>query len=321
MKILHLSNTPLSNAPANLVKCQNLYGHDATLLLFKKSSLQRKHTAGQLWIDLPADEITRLVTEAEVIHCHNYLYEQQIFRSYPHLVEIVKNKPKLVQYHSSRHSVENFETTLKDDTVRKAVVAQYHVRLYPECEFVVPNVLPIFEEPYRPLESRRKLPFITISYAPSNVNCKGWDDKGWSETKPVLDRIERSGAAVSQVMHGVPYEDCMTQKRLADIGIDEIVTGSYHLSALEYMAMGAIAIANPDNLTIEAMRRIVGDDGINSLPLVVANKNNLEATLRSLLRNGKPFIIEQGQKSREWMETFWNPRNHVKLFESIYEKL
>jgi hypothetical protein len=322
VKIVHLANTPLSNAPANLARCQALYGgHETTLYLYKKAALTRVHSAGTQWGLESADKVRETISKADVIHFHNYAFEQKIFGAYPDLIDVVKTKPFVVQYHSDRGSYESFEHTLKDPTIRKAIIAQYHVRLYPECEFIVPNVLPIFEKEYTPIQAKYEDATLLISYSPSNVNCKGWDDKGWLITKPIIDRIERSRAAIGQILTAVPYEECMLQKRWAHIGIDEVVTGSYHLSSLEYASMGAIPVAKLDNQTIAAMKTVVGEEGIISLPWMVATTNSLEAQLLEKVREGRAAVFEQGKKARRWMETFWNPKNHVKIFDRMYESL
>lgn len=322
MKILHLSNTPLSNAPDNLVRCLNHCGHQATLLLNKKSNTNKVHVGGALWHGHSYEDLQHLFENTDVIHFHNYAWDLQIFKAHPDLLAIARTKPAVVQYHSPRRSTENFESSITDHSLKHAVLAQYHTREYPEAEFVVPNVIPLFDTRYQPLPAKwdsYRIP--TVSYAPSNTTLKGWDNKGHAFTQPVLDRLSREGRIVPETMVGVPYEECMSRKRWAHIGVDEVATGSYHLSGLEYLAMGVITVGRMDELTTNALRQIVGEEGIRELPWFMATPDTLEAVLRQLSGSPKELLEHKAKNSREWMETYWHPAKLVGLFERMYQTL
>jgi hypothetical protein len=322
MNILHLSNTPLSNAPANLVSIQKEAGHTATLFLHRKSNINKVYVGGNKWDDFSYENLLEHFLRADVIHFHNYSWDLQIFHVYPPLLKVAKAKPCLIQYHSPRNSVESFEESLADSSLKHAVIAQYHVRQYPECEFIVPNVLPIFEERYCGVAARWEDPFVpTVCYSPSNITLKGWDDKGYLLTHAALRDIERTGRISADIIMNTPYEDCMLKKRWAHIGIDEVATGSYHLSTLEFLSMGCVTFVHMDGLTRQAMERIVGPEGIKELPIVDPGKGQLKAALLDTLAKGKPFLQDLGQKSRQWMERYWSPANHVKRFDDIYRSL
>lgn len=322
MNILHLSNTPLSNSPANLVQSLNHCGHQATLLLHRKSNVNKVYVGGTLWDELSLDRLTELFRNAEVLHFHNYAWEQRIFKEYPQLLTVAKTKPSLIQYHSPRDSIENFETSIADKTLKHAVIGQYHVRQYPECEFVVPNVVPLFDPKYQPLNAKwESMTTPTVSYAPSNTSLKGWDDKGYDIVMPVLQQLERSGQIVKDSMVGVPYEECMMRKRWAHIGIDEIVTGSYHLSGLEYLAMGCVTIGYLDELTLSALSKIVPEEGMRQLPWILVNKEDMRPLRSWISPQARSELHERANYSRRWMETYWSVEANVKRFEGIYQSL
>jgi len=321
MKILHLSNTPLSNAPDNLVRCLNHFGHEATLLLNRKANINKTHVGGTLWRELPYGKLESLITSTDVIHFHNYAWNLELFQTHPELLEIARTKSALIQYHSPRHSTENFENSIADKTIKHAVIAQYHTRFYPECEFVVPNVIPTFESKYQPLQAKWEDAFPTVSYSPSNINLKDWDNKGYDIVDPILRRLEREGRINRDVIINVPYEECLLKKRWAWIGIDEVSTGSYHLSTLEYLAMGCLTIVHLDEPTRKAMERIVGFGGMAALPIIDTTPEELYSTLKWVLDQSPDFIRGYGERSRSWMETYWSPAKHVKQFEEIYNSL
>lgn len=320
MNILHLSNTPLSNAPHNLVVCQNDYGHKAELLLHKKSNINKVYVGGSLWNEVPLDKLEQMFLDADILHFHNYCWELKIFQAYPKLKDIALKKPKLIQYHSPRYSVESFEASIADKKLKHAVIAQYHVRFYPECEYVVPNVIPIYDSKYTPIPTKWDDSKPTISYAPSNITLKGWDDKGYHVVDPTLRRLEREGKANIDVMVGVPYEECMLKKRWAHIGIDEPVTGSYHLSSLEYLSMGCVTVAYLDAQTVEAISQVTS--GADELPWWrPAKPEQFEEFLRFIMTLSMGELKSYGNLGRRWMEKHWNPKDHVKRFEQIYGEL
>lgn len=338
MKVLHLSNTPLSNAPHNLMVSQNQYGVESRLLLHRSQNLNKILVGnGELWLNMKKEEIVAALEAADVIHFHNFAKELNLFTTYPEFWKLIEKKPKLIQYHSPRKTIENFEPSISDKTLKHAVIAQYHTRVYPECEFIVPNVVPLFQAQYSPLSPKweqRNAP--VISYAPSNITLGGWDNKGYEVTRRVLLESERENWSCVEILIGVPYTDCMIRKRWAHLGIDEVMTGSYHLSGLEYLAMGCVTFGYLDKLTQEAIRTVVnsscgeGDAAIATLPWVQVDhpdelKKIMYRTIVAGQGNARAIrweeLKQKAQQSREWMEKYWNPQNHVRWFSRIYEQL
>lgn len=315
MKIVHLSNTPLSNSPSNLAKIQRDVGHDSRALLHRQANTNKIFVGGELWQNMDHDQLTNMFEDADVVHFHNFGWTQQIFKHHPHLIEIVKEKKCLIQYHSPRQGLESFEDTLKDTFFdnRRAVVAQYQTRLYPEANFIVPNVLPIFDDMFKPIPSRDWGQPV-ISYAPSNTNLRGWDDKGFSKIMPILKRGRR---LTVDIITNTPYEETMLRKKWATIGLEEVVTGSYHLSFLEYLAFGCATIGNLDDPTKKAMAAVVGIEAVAELPYIQTDIQSLPETLNEIFEMGQTY----GERARTWMETHWNPNTLVKYFDDIYAKL
>jgi hypothetical protein len=322
MNILHLSNTPLSNSPSNLAQIQREAGHKVAVLLHRQTNINKVFVGGELWSAYSHEQIRYLFECIDVIHFHNFGFEQEIFRRYPDLKELCNKKACLIQYHSPRKSIENFETSINDPFFkgRRAVVAQYQVRQYPEAEYIVPNVLPIFDTRYTPLASKPQLPTL-ISYAPSNINLRGWDDKGYDITRTALRNIELAGRANSEIIINTPYEECLLKKKWSDVGIDEVITGSYHLSFLEYMSMGVVAVARMDDYTRAAMAMVIGHEAVSTIPALISpDQWTLERDLLNLISN-RAELKDKGKQCRTWMEKHWDPKVFAKYFERIYAKL
>ena len=323
MRVLHLSNTPLSNAPANTVAALNAIGHQAELFLDRQQNTNKVFVGGQLWYQTPPGALEQAFVSADVIHFHNFAFEQKIFKSEigPRLESIAKSKPCLIQYHSPRHSTESFEVTTKDPFFdgRRAVLAQYHVRFYPEATHVLPNILPINDKQYTPILAKWDTDSCLVSFAPSNTNLRGWDDKGYDFIAPVLTKLEQSGIITKDIIVNTPYQECLNRKRWAHIGIEELITGSYHLSFLEYMSAGCVTLHNMDELTLNAMQMIVGEQGIEELPAIQANITNVSEIVTKLARYSG--LADTGNQSRAWMEKFWNPDVLAAKLVKIYEEL
>jgi hypothetical protein len=322
MKIIHLSNTPLSNSPSNLAQIQRDAGHDSTLLLHRQSNMNKVFVGGDVWTGMDPEAIAANLSSADIIHFHNFAFEQELFIRHPELADICRKKPCLIQYHSPRNTSENFDTTINDTFFkgRKAVIAQFHVRQYPEAEFVVPNVIPIFDNRFRPLASRPDNFPPRVSFAPSNVNLRGWEDKGFELTRALLNKLERVGIIQTDIITNTPYEETLVRKKWSDIGFEEIVTGSYHMSYLEYMSFGVATFCSMDSLTEAAMARIVGEDAVRELPSFQVVPEIAERELVELLRT-PAAIGERGKKSRAWMEKHWNPTVFNRHFEAVYAQL
>lgn len=324
MKIVHLSNTPLSNAPANLAEVQRGAGYESITLLHRQANVNKVFVGGLTWGSMEAAFITHIIESADIIHLHNFTWTQEIFKAHPHLIPIVKRKTRLVQFHSPRNSTENFEDIINDPLFegRRAVVAQYQMRQYTEAEHVVPNVLPIYNNRFTPLppQARNRFLPLTVSFAPSNTNLRGWDYKGFDMVMPVLKKVERSGGITTDLITMTPYEETLIRKKWAHIGLEELVTGSYHLSFLEYMAFGCATICNMDVLTKEAMSKVVGEDAVEALPSLTASPFDLGQTLKSMCDNVDQ-TLSRGLACRQWMETHWNPNKLSRYFDGIYSQL
>lgn len=332
MNILHVSNTPLSNAPSNLAKIQRDAGHDSRLLLDRQRNTNKIFVGGELWKQYKAEQLVQIFEQANIIHLHNYAWTQNIFVSHPQLAKIAQTKKCLIQYHSPRGlspestgyypqtNQEGFEDTIADPFFkgRRAVVAQYQVRQYPEAEFAIPNVIPIWDELYRPIPRDWSSP--VVSFAPSNTNLKGWDDKGYNQVAPLLNQMRRQGGCQIDVIVNTPYEEAMLRKKNSTIGLEEVVTGSYHLSFLEYMSFGCATIGNMDMKTKEAMARVVGPEAVAALPYEDTNLSLLQLSLIHLINDPEAAKI-MGGACRKWMETYWAPDKLAKYVDNIYSKI
>jgi hypothetical protein len=330
MNILHFCETPLSGAPYRLAQVQKLAGHNARLVnhwnIFPGRPsvffdydivLQDGHgnpsCKNEKLLD-PKGTILNLIKSADILHFHNTIFEQYIFKYLPEMRRYVKSKLIVFQVHSPRRALTNVEKNLKDPSVgRRFVVAQYHTRQFPECT-PVPNAIPIDDKYHRALFCDNKPPVIT--YGPSNKILRGWDNKGYAETLAALKQV-RSPHQYNEVF-GVPHLECLTRKQTADIAVDEVITGSYHLGTLEALSHGQVALCNLDDLCAQNLLDYTGLSARTNLPIVRANADTLASVLESFLVDPDKLKAHKVW-SRRFMEVFWSPEYLWEHFKHSYE--
>lgn len=318
MKVLHLSDTPLSGAPIRIVELLNNHSQGKVQArhicwdLSTSSQPWRRYRTDMLGSEMQHDQLMHWLEWADVYHFHNRWARQKIFARLG--LDRPKYKKSVIQIHSPRES-ESFAQEL-ESKIPLAIVGQYHPRQWlNELTYIVPNVVdithPEFKRNVPPLR-----PAPVISYAPSSTAGKGWDDKSYGDVAPLLKRMHLAQEIYFQLIIKQPYEKVVEMKRNADIGIDEISTGSYHLSSLEYLALGIPCFANVDKLTADIVKKMTGS---TTLPWIVANKNTFKNMLLKLIKDQS--WQDLGAQSRQWMELFWNPESLVEQYVEMYEDL
>ena len=226
------------------------------------------------------------------------------------------SKKRVWQAHTQRDiSWMSMEDGLSDKAARHLVIAQYHPRMYPECT-VVPNIIDIFDEALMPDWSvKNEKPRVV--YSPSRIRFQGWDNKGYEETIPALQKLVDNRAITAEVVFNRPYSECLSARRRADISIDEIITGSYHLVSLESLSAGLATIAGLDETQRRTLHELTGSA---DLPWVIARPESIESVLKGFVAD-RGLLERTRRASREWMEVFWHPKTTTEKFLKIYEEM
>jgi len=320
MLAVHFSLTSLAGAPVRLVSALNKYT-DIKARLVTLNPVIRGMVFEQdlVWRD-DQKAALELLDSADIIHLHNYfrLDANQFsidFSSY------LKRGVKVVrQFHTSPYTLAKrggFEVeTIVDDPLPQLVISQFHERYYPHAR-LVPNIVGNINK--RPPPARSD-DIIRIAYTPSNQNptTRRWDNKGFYETECILDTLQEKYSQVEVIIaKGIPYSECLAIKQSADIVIDEVVTGSFHLSGLESLAMGIPTIAYLDQRTIETVIKITG---AKKLPWINCNLLTLEVMLTRLIEDAE---LRQciGDFSSAWMNKYWTDKQNLVFYTAAYNDL
>lgn len=318
IRVVHFSKSPLAGCPIRAVQAlQRHTNYDVRLVdterwgIFDHDLVHKENPEASL----------ELAEKADIIHLYNYLdYNSLDF--YPIDFNALKRKGKVFvrHFYSSPMLVAELMGVNLSDVLNcpipSLVVAHFQERFLPKAR-VVPNIVPQDDPLYLPTED---LPEYGVFFAPSSYRSAWedrWNTKGTTETLAVLERVKHLTGCSIKWITGRPFAEVMKEKRKAFLTIDELVTGSFHTSSLESLALGKPSLAYLDNRTQRVVREISGSE---SCPIInVRLEDSLEAIVY-LLHNPEE-AAEIGRTSREWIEQYWSDRIFVDHITDIYNKL
>jgi hypothetical protein len=311
LRVVHVSDNLMSGAPYRLAQIQRQYGLDARVI-----NRDAQTTTGRvprafphdLLCDQPRQLLEPVLETANLIHYHHRWKQSHLFEAHPWAWELVKDRPSLMQFHVPR--APHAEAVLRDPRVIKLVVAQYQVRMYPEC-IPVQNAIPIDDEWHRPLFVRNEPPII--AFTPPDCQADGWWDKGCAPTKEILGR----GGFRHRIVTDAAWSEAMRVRQHCDVGIDEVVSGSYHVCSLESLSQGLATVANLDDRTVDALEQVTGT---RRHPWVVASLATLHQRLVELCSD-PAYLQERREQSRAYVVRYWHPRLLVEKIRPIYEQV
>jgi hypothetical protein len=318
MKVVQFSKTPLAGAPIRIAQAVN----DYTNVTVRHVDLNRWgiYDHDHIHQENP-DETWTLAKEADIIHIYNYVHLdchdfapvdfRELQRLGKQFVWHFESTPMLV----AEHAKISLDSIL-NSPIPQLVIAQYPERFLKNA-MVVPNIIPQNSPDYC---FSTELSTIDLVYCPTKT-LSAWEDrwntKGMPETVRVLERLQQNYNARIQVYNGKPLTEVMKGKRAAKIILDEMITGSYHLSALEGLSCGKPTLSYLDSRTEYVLREISGSA---SCPFINVRLEDAYEVLVHLL-NHPEKIEEIGKASRQWIDKYWQDRILAHLFADVYEKL
>lgn len=291
MRICHLSQTPVAGAPWAWSEAFKEAGYDSFCVARGTYGDGREFPRDEDWP--PAEREIRMIREADLIFAHQGKPYRMTW--YP------KDKPTIAIYHS-QPTPGHTDRLAEKHGWPWAAIGQWEERLYPGCKFV-PNLVPLKHPWYQP--GKKPTDRVRIVYSPSNRGATGWDDKGYEATFRILESIKGPGVDVD-VITGVPLEDCLYRKSTAHICIDECVTGAYHRSSLEALALGCAVINNCDSRCASLVRQMAGGCLPPFIPVAI---EELAKTLESIVHTRNYTAI--GCNNRGWMDYAWQPADLI----------
>jgi hypothetical protein len=213
--------------------------------------------------------------------------------------------------------------SIVNDKTPSLVIAQYPERSFPFAR-IAPNIVPINDDVYTPCKER--IGVIQIAYSPSFKssawdtiqNGSRFDTKGAPETIQLLHQIKSRHRNIHlQIITDKPHAECLRLKRESTLAIDDLITGSYHLSSLETLSMGKPSLCFIDKRTEYIIKEITG---CSEIPWINTKIEEAEYVLDAFLTDPK-LMQSFGAESRRWMERYWNDASLVSHYEYAYDDL
>lgn len=333
MICVHVSYTPLAGAPIRIVNALNKWTDIKARLINLNPNIygDRVFEEDLIW-EKDREEALRLIANANIICFHHWMKLDDNGFKINFLNTAKKNCKFIRQFHSNLDTITGGDKNLKEIILNENIPIFYPH--YPERIFqkiiipycpersilnakIVPNIIPINDENYKPQhKTENDKPTIFYSYTFNNEGFSSrWDTKGYPKVSLLLEQFKDS-ANIKKITN-IPFFECLRIKRNSDIVIDDIITGSYHLTSLEALSQGKPTLAYLDNRTQYILRELTG---ASELPFVNVKMEESKYVLEELCRDKK--LREQiGDYSRKWMEKYYNDKDLVKIYKKVYEDI
>lgn len=318
LKVVHLSITALAGGPYRLVRALRRYTDlDVRLIDLKRWGIYPHDVV----FNEGLDQAIELAEKADIIHLHNYLdLDSKTFAPIDLTELAAQGTAFLRQFRSEPNLVARVMGIsvgeLLDSPMPSVVIAQYPERFYPEAR-VVPNNLPINDTSYLPVTEP---PVWDILFSPTRDRGAWedrWNTKGTPETIRLMKQLARRTGCRTKVVSDQPLMKVLREKRRSYIVLDEMVTGSYHISGLEGVSMAKPTLAFLDERMLRVLREM---SGAQTHPFINTRLEDAGKIISYLL--GHPDEgAEIGQAGRRWIETHWSEEAIADQFKGIYETL
>lgn len=322
MKVVHLCLTPLAGAPIRMVRALNRYtAVQARLINANPFAYGARTFDEDIDFRVNREEAETLVHEADIVHCHHFMELRRnpfgIDLSSRPIIRHFHSEPRFVAYHAGL-SVDR----VVNDPRPQLVVAQFQERYYPHAR-PVPNILDsqTLEDgdgtmtAGSPLEAKHGL---TLAFAPTTQTSAfddRWNTKGAPETLRVLSSVAPRLGLQLDVFENLPHRQALLRKACADLVIDELVTGSYHLSGLEALALGKTTFGYLDARTVATITQLTG---CVSTPWINVPLYALPECLE-IICSSPEVRRAVGESSRKWVQKHWDPRLMIQHLVRAYE--
>ncbi|WP_245208111.1 glycosyltransferase [Sediminibacillus dalangtanensis] len=181
-----------------------------------------------------------------------------------------------------------------------------YVKDYYQKVSIVPLMIDL--QKYKPPEVSRPVQNrpLKIVHAPTSPEIKGT-----SHVVNAIDKLKSEYSFEFTLIQKMSHEQARQEYQKADLVIDQLHIGSYGLLAVESMAMGKPVIC----WISDYMKEKYPSD----LPLISANPDSIENTLRNLLQHPEQ-LEEIGQKSRIYTEEHHDMIKNSQQILHIYEE-
>ena len=344
IRVVHCP-TDVGSHPSGLVRAERALGLDSTLLVLGGRGVRRELSRYSL--------LARTLARADVVHFNFgssllprwYPPEftgrgaaRRAYAAYASLVEL-RDLPLL------RRAGKRIFVTYQGDDIRQAAdaghapsVDYFHPALderkraaaarfdrYSERTYALnPDLLAVLGPraeflPYASVDLAEWLPSpprddgpLRVVHAPSDRRVKGTE-----HLLAAVERLRGDGVGIElDLVEGLPRREAHARYELADVLVDQLLTGWYGSVSVELMALGRPAIAH---LRERDLGRIP-DAMREQLPVIEATPASIEEVLRTLAGPRRGELAELGRRSRAFVERWHDPLAIARRTKADYER-
>jgi hypothetical protein len=317
-RIIHLATDAIAGMPIRLVRIlQKQTRFDVNLIETKK----RDFYPQDIVFGDDVDAAVSLIEKADIIHFHNNIDLDSDAFAPVNFRDLERKGTRFVrQFHSVPATIARkmkcSEREVIENTLPSIVIGQFQERYYPNA-LVVPNCLPVSDPSYSPSESDSEVDILFSPSKDSSAWSDRWSTKGMPETVEQLHRVSKETGCTFKVLTNIPLQRVLYEKQRSYMVLEEMITGSYHLSGLEGLSMGKPTLCYLDKRTEYIMKYI---SGASDVPFVNTMLENSSKIIKYLLLH-RDIGLDLGIESRKWMEKYWSEESLVHHFVDMYDNL
>ena len=328
MIISHYKKTPIALAPDELSNCINKYTEHESFVNenFNKCDIIQYHNRYIYITHLWKYEIDKrnLIKKPSFILYHSF---PEITDNYKDVImantliiilkKIFGRKSLSIFLNIKKSQFAKYISFKKNDAVKQMVIGQYQATLNEFKHYkIMRNIIDFNKEIYNVniLKNNK----IKIGYSPSIIKKSTrsiWETKGYGRTINIIKNIAKLFSIEYDIITNAPFEECLERKSKCNIIIDECVTGSYHKSALEGLALGKMTICSISKEVGQVMKKASGS---NIIPFQNIWINELKFELKKIIALGSKYINNKGLENRLWMEKYWDPKTIANEYTDYY---
>jgi hypothetical protein len=305
--VLQISGIPCANRPYLTAQLLNKYSSKYTSRHILGSQYSKTHNdipyrefPVDLLLKQDYDEIIKLIKQASIIHIHHRA-DKAILSHIPSSCKVVYtvsniNSSKIVKDIPENTILESLIRkishiiTVTDQPIQKQVYSYLTSRTVPLVPCLMDKVT-----------RNNKKPLII--FAPTNQKSDVLVSKGYYRVLGVVYKLLLSGYIFDfDLIEGIPYQENIHRKQMADIVIDDIINEEFHNSSIEGGILKSAVLTNYSD---------------SKYPFIKTTIDTLEGNLIRLITD-KVYLRHEQEKMKVWAETIYNPEIICKEYENLY---
>jgi len=306
LKVVQLASNPIGGSPYELNKLLNTYSEviESRFIVgspnYRNEELipMRKFPTDLVW-NKDKEECIKIIKEADIIHCHNTVFLNDLKSYFDNKKSIV-----LQLYSVNRRKLKvtgHLQRGLKLADIVVIADQPWQKEVYKDVSNIY---LPLIRNLFNYNKFVNKT--LDIVYAPTNrLPLSHVYSKGYNEVITIINKLKNANFNFKfTLIEGMDYLLNLYLKSFADIIIDDVVNeNAFHNTSIEASYFGAISLTNYS-----------GED----YPFIKTNLSTLEEKLRYYITNPQELKKEQ-DKIIAWQKKYYNAEILTKKYEDFYK--